>query len=102
MAAINGTTSTPAPSGPAGASVPVTSGAGLMEYLRGVRSELKKAEWPDRAEMIRLTQITLILIAIVAAYCGGLDALLSLITNKLFLRPSVILTALPALSGTAG
>ena len=95
MAATNGSTA-PAPSGPANAASTAT-GAGLMEYFKGVRSELKKAEWPNRAEMLRLTQITLILIAIVAAYCGGLDALLSLVTNKLFMRPAVLPTVLTLL-----
>jgi preprotein translocase subunit SecE len=57
---------------------------GLGEYLQGVRTELKKAEWPSRAELIRLTQVVLILITVVAIYCGSLDFLLGLITNRLF------------------
>ncbi|MDX1932788.1 MAG: preprotein translocase subunit SecE [Capsulimonadales bacterium] len=59
---------------------------GFGEYLRGVRTELKKAEWPSRPELIRLTQVTLIIITVVAVYCGGLDFLLGLITNRLFNR----------------
>ncbi|MBC8102398.1 MAG: preprotein translocase subunit SecE [Cytophagales bacterium] len=61
-----------------------STGRGLLQYLRDVNAELKKAEWPTRAELIRLTQVVLILIAVVAAYCGSLDAVLSLITGKLF------------------
>jgi preprotein translocase SecE subunit len=57
---------------------------GIVEYLRGVRSELKKAEWPSRPELIRLTQVVLVLIAIVAVYCGTLDGLLNLVTSRLF------------------
>lgn len=64
----------------------IVDAGGLVEYLRGVRSELKKAEWPSRAELIRLTQVVLILITIVAVFCGGLDGLLGLITNRLFNR----------------
>ncbi len=56
----------------------------VAQYLSEVRVELMKAEWPTRAELIRLTQVVLTLIAIVAAYCGSLDAVLTLITNKLF------------------
>jgi preprotein translocase SecE subunit len=59
---------------------------GLGGYLQGVRSELKKAEWPSRAELIRLTQVVLILIAIVALFCGGLDAILSLVTDRIFVK----------------
>ena len=58
----------------------------LGRYLSEVQTELKKAEWPTRAELIRLTQVVLTLIFIVAIYCGGLDAILGLVTNKLFNR----------------
>ncbi|MBC8140977.1 MAG: preprotein translocase subunit SecE [Armatimonadetes bacterium] len=58
----------------------------LGRYLSEVQTELKKAEWPTRAELIRLTQVVLTLIFIVAIYCGGLDALLGLVTNRLFNR----------------
>jgi preprotein translocase subunit SecE len=71
---------------PAAAGTPTTSGGGLMEYLRGVRSELKKAEWPSRAELFQLTRVVLLLILIVAVFCGSLDGLLGLITNRLFSR----------------
>lgn len=60
--------------------------SGLREYLEGVRKELRLAEWPSRPELIRLTQVVLTLIAIVAVYCGGLDWLLSLLTTRLFNR----------------
>jgi preprotein translocase SecE subunit len=64
----------------------LTKGGGLVQYLRDVNAELKKAQWPTRAELVRLTQVVLILIAVVAAYCGTLDALLSLISDRLFGR----------------
>lgn len=57
---------------------------GFVEYLKGVREELKKAVWPTREELIRLTQIVLLLIAIVALYCGALDAVLGVLTSRLF------------------
>jgi preprotein translocase SecE subunit len=76
------TTTTPARSG----DTPAASGGGLMEYLRGVREELKKAQWPTRAELIQLTKVVLVIIVVVAAYCGALDALLGLVTNALFNR----------------
>lgn len=59
---------------------------GLGEYLKGVRNELRQAEWPKRAELIRLTQVVLTLIFIIAVYCGALDFVLSLLTSKLFNR----------------
>jgi len=74
-------TNSPAP-GAAGA--PTISGGSVVEYLRGVRSELKKAEWPSRAQLFQLTRVVLLLILIVAVYCGALDGLLGLVTNRLF------------------
>jgi|GEM_PF-5058045 len=62
------------------------SGKKVQEFFEGVKRELRLAEWPSRADLIRLTQVVLVLITIVALYCGGLDYLLSLITNKLFNR----------------
>ncbi len=56
---------------------------GITEYLRGVREELRKATWPTRAELIRLTQVVLAVIAIVAVYVGALDAVLSWITRRI-------------------
>jgi preprotein translocase SecE subunit len=55
--------------------------SGFAEYLRGVREELRKATWPTRQELIRLTQVVLAVIAIVATACGALDAVLSWLTR---------------------
>jgi preprotein translocase SecE subunit len=55
----------------------------MGEYLQGVREELRKAQWPTRAELIRLTQVVLAVIAVVAAFVGGLDAILSWLTRKI-------------------
>lgn len=83
MAATNATTVGGTPSG---ADRGGSEGTGPGAYLRGVRDELKKAVWPTRAELIRLTQVVLILITVVAAFCGALDAGLGLITDKIFNR----------------
>ncbi len=55
---------------------------GMAEYLRGVREELRKAVWPTRTELVRLTQVVLAVITVVAIYCGALDAVLSFITSR--------------------
>ena len=66
---------------------PASNGRGpslssIGEYLRGVREELRKAEWPSRAELIRLTQVVLAVIFVVAVYVGTMDAVLSWITTR--------------------
>lgn len=84
------TTTTPAAGGgktdKPGADAPRERGLGA--YLRGVREELKppRTQWPSRSELIQLTKVTLVIIAVVAAYCGALDSLLGLVTNNLFGR----------------
>jgi preprotein translocase SecE subunit len=55
----------------------------LSDYLNGVQEELKKAIWPTRAELLKMTQIVLFMILIVALYCGGLDTLLTQIMRFL-------------------
>lgn len=68
------------------AAVKPGSSGGVVQYLREVRAELKKAEWPTREQLIKLTQVVLTLIFLVAIYCGFLDWMLGLVTNRLFGR----------------
>jgi len=83
MAAVTTTSETPPPAGGGKTS---SGGGGLFKYLTEVRAELKKAEWPTREQLVKLTQVVLALIFIIAAYCGALDGLLGLVTNRLFNR----------------
>jgi preprotein translocase subunit SecE len=41
----------------------VAKKSGIMEYLKGVKAELKKVTWPTKEETIKLT-------VIVAVVCG--------------------------------
>ena len=65
-----------------------TPGKGFQEYLKGVRHELRapQTHWPSRPEMIRLTQVVLLLITVVAIYCGGVDFILAELTKRLLPR----------------
>lgn len=54
-----------------------------VTFLTEVRDELKKVTWPNQKEVTRLT-ITVILISlIVGLYIGGLDFILTKITEML-------------------
>jgi preprotein translocase subunit SecE len=47
----------------------------IREFLRETIGELRKVNWPTRQEAIRLTQIVVAVIFIMAAILGGLDYL---------------------------
>lgn len=45
----------------------------ITKYLKEVRSELKKVEWPKRNEVLKLTLTVCLITGIVGAYVAGLD-----------------------------
>ena len=57
----------------------------FVEYLKGVRTELKKVVWPTRKETIRYTEIVIVVCAFFALFFWLLDtgflALLQAVLN---------------------
>ena len=51
-------------------------------FLKEVRLEMKKVNWPSRSETIRYTLIIVGVSLVVAAFLGGLDYLYSTLLNK--------------------
>ncbi len=47
---------------------------GVIGFLLSCWAELKKVQWPDRETLIQATAVTLIFVAVAAAYLGALDA----------------------------
>ena len=45
----------------------------LMHFLREVRLEFNKINWPSRAELTALTILVLLTVFMLAFYIGGLD-----------------------------
>ncbi len=48
-----------------------------MAFLVSCCAELKRVQWPDRETLIQASAVTLIFIAVAAAYLGVLDAIFS-------------------------
>jgi len=46
-------------------------------------AELKRVQWPDRETLIQASAVTVIFIAVMAAYLGALDALLNWLVQRL-------------------
>jgi preprotein translocase SecE subunit len=47
---------------------------GVLGFLASCWAELKKVQWPDRDTLVQATAVTLIFVAVAAAYLGALDA----------------------------
>ena len=54
----------------------------LFTFLKEVRLEMKKVNWPSRKETIKYTIIIVGVSLAVAAFLGGLDYIFSTILNK--------------------
>ena len=50
---------------------------GFRQFLKEVRGELKKVNWPSRREMLTYTFVVLVTVVIMATYVFGLDFVVS-------------------------
>jgi preprotein translocase subunit SecE len=46
---------------------------GARQFLREVRLELKKVDWPSRRELISYTTVVLVTLVVLTSYIFGLD-----------------------------
>ena len=59
--------------------------AKVVNFLKEVRLEMKKVNWPTREETIRYTLIVVGISLAVAMFLGGLDILFQFLLKKLVL-----------------
>jgi len=57
----------------------------LISFLKEVKLEVKKVNWPTREETIKYTLIVIGIATGVALFLGGLDFILTLFLNKIIL-----------------
>ena len=57
----------------------------IVTFLKEVRLEMKKVNWPSREQTIRYTLIVIGVSAAVAIYLGGLDFIFNTLLNKFIL-----------------
>ncbi len=57
----------------------------VVSFTQEARQELKTVQWPSRRETVRYTVVILIVSAAVAVVTGVVDALLTLVVEKLLL-----------------
>ena len=56
---------------------------GVVGFLASCWAELKRVQWPDRETLIQASAITLVFIAIMAAYLGILDAVFNWLVQRI-------------------
>jgi preprotein translocase subunit SecE len=57
--------------------------AGIIGFLISCWQELKKVQWPDRETLIQATAVTILFVAVAAAYLGALDAAFSWLIKQI-------------------
>ena len=56
---------------------------GVIGFLVSCWAELKKVQWPDRDTLVQATAVTIIFVAVAAAYLGALDALFNFLVKQI-------------------
>jgi preprotein translocase SecE subunit len=52
-------------------------------FFSSVMAELRRVQWPDRETLIQATAITIVFIAVMAAYLGVLDAIFNWLVQRI-------------------
>ncbi len=56
---------------------------GVIGFLLSCWAELKKVQWPDRETLVQATAVTVLFVAVAAAYLGALDALFNFLIKRI-------------------
>ena len=56
---------------------------GVIGFLASCWAELKRVQWPDRETLVQATAVTIIFVAIAAAYLGALDAAFNFLIKRI-------------------
>ena len=56
---------------------------GVLGFFASCWAELKRVQWPDRDTLIQASAITLVFIAVMAAYLGVLDAVFNWVVKRI-------------------
>lgn len=56
---------------------------GVIGFLVSCWQELKKVQWPDRDTLIQATAVTILFVAVAAAYLGALDAVFNWLIQRI-------------------
>jgi preprotein translocase SecE subunit len=55
----------------------------IIGFLASCWAELKRVQWPDRETLVQASAVTLVFVAIAAAYLGALDAVFNFLIKRI-------------------
>jgi preprotein translocase subunit SecE len=61
----------------------------VSTYLREVRVELSRVNWPTRVELMRMSIVVLVLLLVMSVYLGTFDYIYTVIIKRWLLQPTV-------------
>ena len=56
---------------------------GVIGFLASCVAELRKVQWPDRDTLVQATAVTIIFVAVAAAYLGALDSAFNFLIQRI-------------------
>lgn len=56
---------------------------GVIGFLASCWAELRKVQWPDRDTLVQATAVTIVFVAVAAAYLGALDSAFSFLIKQI-------------------
>jgi preprotein translocase SecE subunit len=56
---------------------------GVLGFLLSCWAELKKVQWPDRETLVQASAVTILFVAVAAAYLGALDAVFNFLIKRI-------------------
>ncbi len=60
-------------------------GGGAVDFVRGVRNELRKVSWPDREQLRQSTAVVLIIVVTLGVYVSAWDFVFRTLSRLIFL-----------------
>jgi preprotein translocase subunit SecE len=61
----------------------------VIAYLREVRTELARVDWPTRREMVSMTVVVVVVLLALAIYLGFFDYVYTVIVKRWLVQPIV-------------
>ena len=59
-------------------------GGETLDFLKGVRAELRRVNWPDRDQLRQSTAVVIVIVVVLGVYIAAWDYLFSFLSRIIF------------------